>query len=60
MGRQQTPTPVPSSQGWFSQVAADNEDEVAERLTDALWDIVSRLRAGNLSTSRVGRSTVLG
>ena len=50
-------TATPESTGWWSKVAEDEEPEAAERLVAAMWEIVSRLRSGNLSTVKVGRGT---
>lgn len=52
-------TDTPESTGWFSRVAADQEPEVVERLTEAILTIFDRLRTGNLATRAIGRSRSL-
>lgn len=52
-------TQTPESAGWFSKVAEDLEPEVMDRVTEAVLLIISRLRSGNLVTSRLGRTRTL-
>lgn len=47
-------------EGWWSDKEPEIVNDVSEEFMLAVWRVVERLRTLNFSTSKVGRSTVLG